>query len=164
MPIPDNFTDPYYGDITNAVIALVENAPRGPVGYEVREYEDDLGGEGSVAGLISRVALRPLFLVHVTAAQASEPDSVFTAYRERIQIEVLCCVSNPRSITEQKRSAMAAFGYVRRVLSGKSLRGEFFAPAPLVYDSWETVTNGVGLAVVSCNFFIDTFTTLDTDA
>lgn len=161
---PATFIDPYLAEITEAVIEKLRAEQGSPLLFEVREYEGDLGNEAAVGSMISRAALRPLLLVRVVGGLATEADATGELTGERIRVEVFVVVSNPRSIIEQKRTAMGGVGYARKQLAGMRVGGEHFAESALYYESWETTAEEAGICVLNAAFFLDTNVSLTNGA
>lgn len=162
-PYFSDFVDPYYGDLTAAIIGkLTENDP---TGFEVKEFEGELSTAEEVSRFLSRLTMMPQLLVNVRGGEVpnDSSDSSGTSYRERVNFEVLCCVSNTRNIREQRETAMGAVGFCRRRLAGFRFGTDYVAPCFFQYAGWETVSNEPGLTVVSVSFFIETNTTADAE-
>jgi hypothetical protein len=159
MADPIVFRDPYFGEITDTVIAALSEDKGVGNSFEVREDAADFADRDSVNKFVSRVSQRPHLLVNIEGGEvANNEESTATSVRESIRVSVSCAVSNPRSVTEQKRTAMGAYGYARRKLAGLRLSGEHFAAASLAYDGWSMTINEIGLCIVAVSFRLTTNT------
>lgn len=145
----------YTAPLVAALKNLLEEGRTSNGDFAVFDYEDELETEEGYKRLRGQFQDRPSIHLNIGVPDATATDSEATTYAETVPVELVCGVSNTRSLQMQKSEALNLARQAQRILAGTRHEFDITTNGTLIYDGVEPFINVKGASVYIASFHID---------